>query len=216
MSRPVNGHGLEAIAVRRATLTDAGKVRYRVYRSEHDFIAVIAESALMAVKVAGVADPYRIVRDLPTEGIALQAERIAKQEAGAERVAFSITARSSARLQVDVKEQASAMSKFVPIKVGDLQKKSPLNARIVSSDILSAMIEKKMAEALPKPVAAPPKQAAPAPTPSYVPYVPPPAPQAPPPQEMPPIAAAPAAAPAAPTGDSEVLSPEEVEKLLNG
>ncbi|MEJ0010116.1 MAG: hypothetical protein WDN72_06160 [Alphaproteobacteria bacterium] len=44
---------LEAITVRRARVADAGKVRYRVYSTPTEFIAVIAESALMAVKVAG-------------------------------------------------------------------------------------------------------------------------------------------------------------------
>jgi hypothetical protein len=57
--------GIESIAIRRAVIADSDKVRYRVYSSPTEFIAVIAESALMAVKVSGISKPHKIVRDLP-------------------------------------------------------------------------------------------------------------------------------------------------------
>ena len=71
---------MEPLAIRRAEVVDADKVRYRVYRTPTDFIAVIAESALMAMKVAEVANPYRIVRDLPMSGSMIASDRMQKPD----------------------------------------------------------------------------------------------------------------------------------------
>ena len=71
---------LEPLAIRKAELADADKVRYRVYRSPTDFVAVIAESALMAMKVSEIANPYRIMRDLPMSGTMIPLDRMQKPD----------------------------------------------------------------------------------------------------------------------------------------
>lgn len=67
---------LKPIALKRKAVSDSDKVRYRVYTSPEEFVAVIAENALMALKVSGVATPYRIVRDLPLAGSAIEPQRL--------------------------------------------------------------------------------------------------------------------------------------------
>lgn len=57
---------MKELKIRRITLTDAQTVRYRVYTTPADFVAVIAENALMAMKLTGINQPHKIVRDLIT------------------------------------------------------------------------------------------------------------------------------------------------------
>lgn len=67
---------LKPIALKRKAVSDSDKVRYRVYTTPQEFVAVIAENALMALKVSGVVNPYRIVRDLPLAGNAIEPQRL--------------------------------------------------------------------------------------------------------------------------------------------
>lgn len=159
--------GIEAIAVRRAKLADADKVRYRVYSSPEEFIAVIAESALMAVKVSGVTAPYKIMRDLPTEGIAIEAKKMAQREDVPERVKLATThlPSSNAARRTEMPEVAAASaSLFVPMGVAELSHKGGRRARILPPDLLNQIIEEHARAAPPAPAAAPAKaevQAAP-------------------------------------------------------
>lgn len=134
-----NGHGIEALAVRRATMADADKVRYRVYTSKTEYIAVIAESALMALRVAGVNEPYRIVRDLPTQGVAIAAERMVAGDSG-QRV--NLPTEKVAR-EVPVTPPpapaASPGSQFVPMQLGDLDQKKGRTLRILSAKDMEAL-----------------------------------------------------------------------------
>lgn len=151
----MNGQGLEALAVRRTTLTDADKVRYRVYRSPNDYVAVIAESALMAVKVSGVAEPQRIVRDLPSEGVAIHAERMEKGDSGI-RVNFAME-RVVKETQLNLPPEApvKAEGAFVPMKLRDLDQKRSRPMRILSPSDLETLVaaaaEPAMAETMPAP-----------------------------------------------------------------
>lgn len=56
---------LKPVALKRKAVAHSDKVRYRVYVDAQEFVAVIAENALMAMKISGVKSPHRIVRDLP-------------------------------------------------------------------------------------------------------------------------------------------------------
>lgn len=207
MSKPT-AKGIEAIAVKRAALADADKVRYRVYRDEVDFVAVIAESALMAMKVSGINTPHRIVRDLPSEGVAIEAKRMAKVENAAEKVMLAVEQKRAEHITLKAElpeaNPDAAAAGFVPMQVKDFQKKKTSWARILSPD----EVEQAQAAAKPAPQPAPPPVAAPVV------------------EEIEPIAAAPAmeAMPAAepapvepppPPADTGVLSEEEVQKLLN-
>lgn len=188
----MNGQGLEALAVRRTTLADSDKVRYRVYRSTDDFVAVIAESALMAVKISGVRDPLRIVRDLPSEGVAIHAERMEKGDSGA-RVNFAVQkVEKDTQFALPKEELAvSAQGSFVPMQLGDLDQQRGRSIRILSPEDLEAMIgvvpPAPVAEALANPA----------------PDEPEPMPESEPPAE------------AAASGEEGELTPEQVQALLS-
>ena len=67
---------LKPLALKRKAVAHSDKVRYRVYVTHDEFIAVIAENALMAMKLSGVAVPIRIVRDLPLAQNSVARERL--------------------------------------------------------------------------------------------------------------------------------------------
>lgn len=56
--------GLQALQIKHIPIKDKEVVRYRVYSDAHNFVAVIAENALMAIEAAGIPEPYKLVRDL--------------------------------------------------------------------------------------------------------------------------------------------------------
>lgn len=149
-----NGHGIEALAVRRTTVVDADKVRYRVYTNPTEFIAVIAESALMALRVSGVNEPYRIVRDLPTEGIAITAERMVAGDSGQRvNLATEKVMREVAVNTMPVAEPSPA-GQFVPMQLGDLDQKKGRTLRVLSPQEMEAMTAQSAAPA-PTPAPAP-------------------------------------------------------------
>lgn len=67
---------LKPLALKRKAVANNDKVRYRVYISPDEYIAVIAENALMALKISGVKVPYRILRDLPLTQNAVSRESL--------------------------------------------------------------------------------------------------------------------------------------------
>jgi|GEM_PF-3305877 len=210
MKKPATG--IEAIAVKRATLADSDKVRYRVYRSEGDFVAVIAESALMAMKVSGIMTPHRIVRDLPNEGIAIEAQRMSKVSDSEPRVnlATKQTRTDGARMNTEMADNTLPVeSGFVAMQVKDFQRKTVPWARILTPEMV------EQAQAKSKPTA----PAAPFPVPVMqepLPAAPPPEPESAPVKEAaPPLKASTRQEPA-PAAEPDVLSEEEVQKLLNG
>jgi hypothetical protein len=154
-SMPTQTPHLESLAVRRAHMVDAEKVRYRVYRSPTEFIAVIAESALMAVKVAGIPEPYRIVRDLPTETVALEAEKLARDDIAQEKVVWPTTRREKPAFNTASFKETSAAAKFVPLKLRDLTSKQGAGLRVLPPEALDALVV-RMAEAKPSVLPVPP------------------------------------------------------------
>jgi hypothetical protein len=209
--------GMEALTIRRAVVADTDKVRYRVYSSPTEFIAVIAESALMAVKVSGIGKPHKIVRDLPTEGIAIEARKMAAQSASAARVSLrAAQSEKSARLVAELAPQdpMAKQATFRPMHLSDLQRGGAVRARILPPEMLTEIIEQHSKATMPAP-------------PAHEPVAP----------VLPPAVVAPAAPavaeatteervmqmaqemlPSAPLehDPNRVLSPEEVEKLLHG
>ena len=207
---------IEAITIRRATLADTDKVRYRVYSSPTEFIAVIAESALMAVKVSGIRKPHKIVRDLPTEGVAIEAKKMAAVDHAAARIALPVKQlEKSEKLIAPVKEMDpnARQALFKPMTIGDLRSKGQVRARILPPELLNEILEQHAKAATP-PIAPPA-----APEPGAVmpePFTPPaPAPVVPElsPQER--ILEMTKDLPKAEPEAERELTPEEVEALLN-
>jgi hypothetical protein len=204
---------IEAITLRRAVIADTDKVRYRVYSTPTEFIAVIAESALMAVKVAGIRKPHKIVRDLPTEGVAIEAKKMAAIDTAAARIAMPIKQMDiPARLTADLQPLDPGMKEalFHPMRLGDLQPNNHNRLRILPPDLLHEIIEKHTKAALP-PMPAD-EASAPAP-PAPITHV---QQEVSPKERLMELAEEVMPSPAASSAAEESLSPEDVEKLLNG
>lgn len=189
---------------------------------------MIAESALMAVKVSGIAKPHKIVRDLPTEGIAIEARKMAGRDASAARVSMGTKQQDSQEkrlvAEIPTLDPAAKTAAFKPMQIGDLQRGGSVRARILPPEMLNEIIEQHSQSNLPpKPVDEP---SAPADVINSAPesfveqqpekiLAPRPAPE--PTTEERVMQMADEMLPSAPMDKlSPILSPEEVEKLLNG
>jgi hypothetical protein len=214
--------GIEQITVRRANVADTDKVRYRVYSTPVDFIAVIAESALMAVKVSGVSKPHKIVRDLPTEGIAIEAKKMSAIPTNPEKVTLpskQTERKKQVIAEIPQLDAAAKQAAFKPMMIADLQRQTSMRARILPPEMVTQIIEEHSKTAA---TSAPP---APAPAAASVaPPVPDPIFEAAPTMSdserllkmADAVLPATTISAAAPSEATTELSPEEVEKLLNG
>ncbi len=200
--------GMEEISIRRAVIADTDKVRYRVYSTPTDFVAVIAESALMAVKVAGVSKPHKIVRDMPTNGVSIEAKKMAVVTENAERQTLAVKPHERPKhMNVSVSEYVKPTSRelFSPMSLGQLRK-SDQRARILPPEMVNEIIEQHAKAPPPPPIV---EAAEPAPLPPHT---------AQPTQEEKLLAMAqdlPSGNEVALIDDSPLTS-EEIEKLLNG
>ena len=146
---------MQPLDVRRAVVADADQVRYRVYSSPIECVAVIADSALMAVKVSGIKAPYKIMRDFPTDGVAIAAKRMAE-----------ITVPQTVTLPIvkvvdktDIKAELapsnpSVQERFVPMDLVALQHPHGPRSRILPPDMLYDIIETHVREAMAAPAKA--------------------------------------------------------------
>lgn len=226
MTQP-NGHApaMQPMTVRRAVVLDADKIRYRVYRSPTDFVAVIAESALMAVKVAGIKNPHKVMRDLPAGGNSIEANHMMARDDTQAPVAFPTMPGNAPpkHFQVAMKSADVAAEKkvdFIPMGIADLRDKGGNRARILPADLLYQIIEEhaKNAPVAPVPDPEPVRAVAPQDPEELALPVQPEMTQA---EKVVKMAAeilpqsAPAAAPAAAADSKPELNPDEVQKLLN-
>jgi hypothetical protein len=150
---------IEPLAIRRAEVVDADKVRYRVYRSPNDFVAVIAESALMAMKVAEVSKPYRIVRDLPMSGTMIPSDRMQKPDPATQKSILrtvSVKPVDSEVFFTTLREPPpSAGQVFTPMQARDFQlsgkQKISVLSPVASMNALQAEVLTEAVEAAPPP-----------------------------------------------------------------
>ena len=143
---------IETLDVRRAVVADADQIRYRVYSSPIEFVAVIADSALMAVKMAGIKTPYKIMRDFPTDGVAIEAKKMAavkipeKFSLPTEKVIDKTGGKTDL-----APPPPTIQSQFVPMDVVSLQHKQQARARFLPPDMLYDIIETHVREAMASP-----------------------------------------------------------------
>lgn len=149
--------GIEPIALRRATLADSDKVRYRVYSSPSESIVVIAESALVALKISGIEKPYKIVRDLSAVGATIEAQKMQPAQASDSRVPMATERQEKEKqlmteLAAPKSQQSIDTENFKPMNIADLQHNGLPRARILPPDLLSEIIEQhtKAAPAAPE------------------------------------------------------------------
>lgn len=122
---------LEPLTLRHAEVPEAKMVRYLVYRTPQEHVAVVAENALMALKLSEVKEPHKIVRDLPMSGKEpLRAERMTPKSE-AEQVALPLTAAPEKSQRAEIPPVKDRLGDFSTMKLAELHKKKPRDAFIL-------------------------------------------------------------------------------------
>ncbi len=144
---------MQHLTIKRIPVKNANTVRYRVYTSEDEFVAVIAENALMAMKLTGIAEPHKVVRDLISEEgsvpeAALDIERT-------EMLDLSTTPKLKTKEKPDLRNFAAANTiGFTPLSMGELRKESDFVESVIASPKLIRVMEEAPPPA-PEPQAVP-------------------------------------------------------------
>lgn len=205
---------MKPVALKRKAIADGDKVRYRVYRSPDDFVAVIAENALMAMKLTKINNPHRIIRDLPFANVAVEKEALVTHH-------MQPTVFIRPDLPVDDFKKTTHFEaapvvdeEFVPLEVQALHPLTGRRDQLIDAETLLNSLKVPEPEAATATVVPPKSAAEPVPEPAPVMAAPPQeqvADELPPAEAAPGVVASPEAAPAA----DEVLSEEDVQRLLS-
>lgn len=140
---------IQALTIKRIPMKDAGVVRYRVYSDPQNYVAVIAENALMAMETAGITEPYKLVRDLIFE------DNMKSEKLDVEKTEqIPLRTEKLKPLAKKLKEMPKPRSKtgFVALSLGDLKitevAESVLDAKTMRAqlDIASASSEVSLPE----------------------------------------------------------------------
>lgn len=120
---------LEVLTLKHGHFTDLNRVRYRVYQSATEYIAVIAESALMAIRISGVKEPTKVVRDVPTLHASVE-KGVVHIEESAERVPMPT-------MKPDIKPFFNEVvpkvaEDFISVTLADLHLKKTPNESVIS------------------------------------------------------------------------------------
>lgn len=189
---------LKPIALKRKAVAQNERVRYRVYVTPDEFVAVIAENALMAMKLSGITAPLRIMRDLPLTQSSIESERLTPHH-----MQSTVFLRPEAEQRPPNQFEAihietdNESRPFEPLPLSGLHKRSGIYASTID---VSVLLNALPGEDIP---VEPPVFQRDKPLPVETQAAEPPA-VAEPAAEAPPI-----------PGDDGGLSPEEVERLLN-
>ncbi|MFZ4125372.1 MAG: hypothetical protein ACOYJ2_04800 [Rickettsiales bacterium] len=120
---------LEILTLKHGHFSDPTRVRYRVYQSSSEYIAVIAESALMAIRISGVKDPYKVVRDVPTANASVD-KGVVLMEESTERVPMPTI---KPDIKAFVNEVAAKVAEdFINVALADLHLKKTPSASVIS------------------------------------------------------------------------------------
>lgn len=157
---------MQHLTIKRIPVKNANTVRYRVYTSEDEFVAVIAENALMAMKLTGINEPHKVVRDLISEEGAVPESALDIERT--ELLNLATTPAAKAKEKPDMRNFSAANTiGFTPLSMGELRKESDFVESVIASPKLIRVLEEAPPPA-PEPQVAP---AAPVTTAQTVPEV---------------------------------------------
>lgn len=131
---------MQHLTIKRIPVKNANTVRYRVYRSADEFVAVIAENALMAMKLTGINEPYKVVRDLISEEGSVPESSLDKEHA--DSIMLSTTPAAKAKEKPDMRNfAASNVQGFTALSMGDLRKDNSMLEGVIASPKLLRVLE---------------------------------------------------------------------------
>jgi hypothetical protein len=119
---------IQSLSVRHASFSGGDQVRYLVYRNANEHVAVIAESALLAIRISGIQAPHKVVRDVPaaqtaleTADLTIEARHFLPKDPHEDAAALAITAR----------EEIALEALFEPVPLKALHEKKTPSASII-------------------------------------------------------------------------------------
>lgn len=125
---------IQPISVRHTHIIDNDKVRYRVYRSPTEYIAVIAENALMAMKLSGVNEPYKVMRDLHHDGVAIEASKLRDNEETPQiHIRLTQQTADEQKKHIDGFQKIEIDHPFMPLSLGELKQPSLAGEQVVKA-----------------------------------------------------------------------------------
>jgi hypothetical protein len=125
---------IQPISVRHTHIIDNDKVRYRVYRSPTEYIAVIAENALMAMKLSGVNEPYKVMRDLHHDGVSIEASKLRDSEE-IPHIHIRLTQQTADEQKSHIHgfQKLEIEHPFTPLSLGELKQPSLAGEQVVKA-----------------------------------------------------------------------------------
>ena len=134
MKEPPTINDMQGFAVRHTRIVDRDKVRYRVYKNSTEYVAVIAENALMAMKLAAIDTPHKIIRDLIDENTPLTQARLREVE-GSEHVEFSLQQKDEVvESNFEYREPKGLEAFFQPMTLGQINEEKVDSVEVMESD----------------------------------------------------------------------------------
>ena len=134
MKEPPTINDMQGFAVRHTRIVDRDKVRYRVYKNSTEYVAVIAENALMAMKLAAIDTPHKIIRDLIDENTPLAQARLREVE-GSEHVEFSLQQKDEVvESNFEYREPKGLEAFFQPMTLGQINEEKVDSVEVMESD----------------------------------------------------------------------------------
>jgi hypothetical protein len=125
---------IQSISVRHTHIIDNDKVRYRVYRSPTEYIAVIAENALMAMKLSGVNEPFKVMRDLHHDGVSIEASKLRDSEE-TPQIHIRLTQQTADEQKSHIHgfQKLEIEHPFTPLSLGELKQPSLAGEQVVKA-----------------------------------------------------------------------------------
>jgi len=138
---------MQHLTIKRIPVKNADTVRYRVYTSADEFVAVIAENALMAMKLTGITEPHKVVRDLISEEMLLPEEALDKERT--EMLALTTAKVETKHEKPDLSQFTNPhLAGFTALSMGELRKAETLVEGVIASPKLLNVIDDSVPSAV--------------------------------------------------------------------
>jgi hypothetical protein len=131
---------IEQLDVKQLVIKDAEIVRYRVYSDPDNFLAVIAESALMAMKKAEIDAPYKVVRDLISQASTLEEDSFDQEKERSHAMAMTSAIAEKKNVAMEQIMKSGGVD-FTPLSLEGVSQRVSENGSIIGVDAMLAIIE---------------------------------------------------------------------------
>lgn len=135
---------IKPVSLKRKAILDSEKVRYKVYLSAHEYVVVIAPNALMALKLSGIENPVRILRDVPMSKTSIEEKRVVAHNERATAFLRPDMPLPPSKGFIASMDELSDNKKavFEPVSIGKSLRDSPIiPSSLTAQSLLSSIID---------------------------------------------------------------------------